>query len=107
MSKATHFSIVRSTKAEKSYNNCIQDELIGLIENEIGRQPPPLAKDEKRMCKNRFDVSTAQNGFIHILCPSRGHSHGFASNRVWESIIGSSTLTLHHLEMFVLKSQRC
>ena len=92
MSKAAHFSIVRSTKAEKSYNDCIQDELIGPIENEIGRQPPPLAKDEKRMCKKRFDHS---------------HSHGFASNQVWESIIGSSTLTLHHLEMFVLKSQRC
>ena len=45
---------------ENSYNDCIQDELLDLIEEEIGCQPPLLAKDQKRMCNKRFNVSSEE-----------------------------------------------
>ena len=52
---------------DNSYNDCIQDELLEPIEKEIGCQPPLLAKDEKRMCNKRFNVSTDQNSKIRRL----------------------------------------
>ena len=52
---------------DNSYNDCIQEELLGLIEEEIGCHPPLLAKDEKRMCNKRFNVSSDQNKRITKL----------------------------------------
>ena len=53
--------------ADNSYNDCIQDELLGLIEEEIDCQPPLLAKDQTRMCDKRFNVSSDQNQKIERL----------------------------------------
>ena len=55
---------------DSSYNDCIQEELLGLIEEEIGCHPPLLAKDEKRMCNKRFNVSSDQNKRITKLLMS-------------------------------------
>ena len=52
---------------DNSYNNCIQDELLGLVEKEIDCQPPLLAKDQKRICNKKFNVSVEENLKIEKL----------------------------------------
>ena len=46
---------------ENSYNDCIQDELLEVMDKEIGCQPPLLAKDQDRLCNRKFNVSTEED----------------------------------------------
>ena len=63
---------------KNSYNDCIQDELLELIEKEIGCQPPLLATDQKRICNKKFNVSAAKNLKIEkLLMPLYYHDKRF------------------------------
>ena len=53
--------------ANYSYNDCVRDEMLNAIEEEIGCQPPLIAKDLKNMCNKRFNVSAAQSLRLETL----------------------------------------
>ena len=40
-----------------SYNDCLQNELLGSFHQVLGCQPPLLAKDQNSMCNERFNLS--------------------------------------------------
>ena len=63
---------------DNSYNVCILDELLNLIEDQIGCHPPLLVKDEKHMCNKRFNVSTAESRTVQrLLKPLYFHDYKF------------------------------
>ena len=43
--------------ADKSYNDCIQKELLGSFENILGCHPPLLAQVPEKMCNERFNLT--------------------------------------------------
>ena len=63
---------------DNSYNACILDELLNLIEDQIGCQPPLLVNNEKQMCNKRFNVSTAESRAVQrLLKPLYFHDYKF------------------------------
>ena len=50
-----------------SYNDCIQNELLGSFHDILGCQPPLLADDPCRMCDEKFNISTANDTKIQLL----------------------------------------
>ena len=50
-----------------SYNDCIQNELLGSFHLLLGCQPPLLAKDYNRLCNEKFNVSWAKKKEITKL----------------------------------------
>ena len=50
-----------------SYNDCIQNELLGSFHDILGCQPPLLADDPSRMCDEKFNISTANDTKIQLL----------------------------------------
>ena len=56
-----------------SYNDCIQNELLGLFHDKIGCQPPLFARDYKNMCNEKFNVSVAKTREISGLFNKINH----------------------------------
>ena len=60
------------TYTEKNpFNDCVHDELLDLFVEELGCEPPLLAKDLSKMCNKRFNFSEAKDKelkeeFMHL-----------------------------------------
>ena len=52
---------------DKTYNDCVQNEVLDLFNKTIGCHPPLLVKDPSRMCNRKFNVSDSKNKEIDEL----------------------------------------
>ena len=61
-----------------SYNDCIQNELLGSFHDILGCQPPLLGKDLDKMCNQRFNLSKAkEKKLVTLFMPLHHHDLKF------------------------------
>ena len=67
---------------EKSYNDCIENELFASFENILGCHPPLLAQDPNKMCNGRQNLSTEnEEGLQKIFNTFISHNTIFKCKR--------------------------
>ena len=67
---------------EKSYNECIKNELLGSFENILGCHPPLLDEEPEKMCNGRFNLSTENEEKIKkTLLDLNNHDPSFKCKR--------------------------
>ena len=67
---------------DKSYNDCIQNELFMSFENILGCHPPLLAREPNKMCNGRYNLSTENEEELkNIFTTFNSHNTVFKCKR--------------------------
>ena len=78
---------------EKSYNDCIQEELFGSFQNILSCHPPLLAQKPEKICDGKFNLSTNNWEEIkRILTGLNSHNNFFKCKRPCQTNIYTSRL---------------
>ena len=67
---------------DKSYNDCILNELFVSFENTLGCHPPLLAQEPSKMCNRRYNLSTESEEEVkNIITTFNSHNTVFKCKR--------------------------
>ena len=77
----------------RSYNDCIQKELLGSFENLLGCHPPFLAQEPEKMCNGRFNLTADYEEKIRgIFLELNSHYTSFNCKRPCTTNLNTSRL---------------